>query len=189
MATDSLALAPRLPTLLSSSLLKCCLMKSGSVEGRKADKSFVHSSLISSTMMTLFAGWSGVGMVAQNSTAVMFECMFQVRWDGCMSESITTCVLRAEGGSSAVGVSPSGVIGVSGVVGVFEMEFWLPLCREASLCTLLGCIVDVLSRRCVWCDVKVLGHALVLSIGLVCRSDRWRLIYIGVQHNTDITLH
>jgi len=155
MATESLALAPLLPTPLSSSLLKCCLMKSGSVEGRRADRSLAHSSLISSTIRTLFAGWPDVGMLAQNSAALMFECMFQVRWVGCMSESNTTCVLRVEGGSSAVGVSPSGDI-VSGVVGVFEMEFWPSLCREPSLCSLPDYIVDDMSTVCIRYSLKVL---------------------------------
>jgi hypothetical protein len=80
-------------------------------------------------------------MLAQNLAALMFEFTFQVRRDGCMSESKTTCVVR--GGSV---MSVVAVIGVSGVVGV---EFWPSLCTEALLLwSLLGCIVAFLLRKC-----------------------------------------
>lgn len=93
-------------------------------------RSFVHSSLISSTIRTLFAGWSGVGMLAQNSAALILDFTFQIRREGCISESSTTCVVR--GGSV---ISVVAVTGVSGVVGVDVswIEFWPSLCTEALL--------------------------------------------------------
>ena len=94
-------------------------------------RSFAHSSLISSTIRTHFAGWSGGGMLAQNSATLMFEFTFQVLRDGCISESNTTCVVR---GGSVLSVVVA-VIGVSGVVGVEPSwtEFWPSLCKKALL--------------------------------------------------------
>jgi hypothetical protein len=86
-------------------------------------------------------------MLAANSTALMFEFMFQVRWDGCISESNATCVVRVGGGFSVVPVVSVGTMGVIGVVGVvcaevLKKEFWPSLCREALLlCSLAGRIV------------------------------------------------
>jgi hypothetical protein len=139
-------------------------------------RSFVHSSLISSSIRTLFAGRSGDGMLAQNSCALMFEFTFQVRWEGCMSESSTTWVVRVGGGFSivpVVGVGIIGVIGVVGVVGVeaFMMEFWLSLCKEPLLlCSLLGGIIAVSIRLSIWCVVEVFSKTLRCTVLIALSS-------------------
>jgi hypothetical protein len=107
-----------------------------------------------------------------------------------MSESITTCVLRVDGGSSFVGVNTFGVVGVrvidvSGVVGVFDMEFWSSLCREALLlCSLLGCIVAILCISYIWRIVKEIGCALVMYTGLGGVS--WRSMETGFCSTQDM---
>ena len=89
-------------------------------------------------------------MLALNSAALVVEFTFQVRRNGCMSESNTTCVVRVGGGFSVVPVVGVGIISVIGVVGVevFRKEFWASLCIEALLlCSLLGCCIVAFSME------------------------------------------